>query len=263
MSSPHDPHPTPEERAHERWMRSLMDEIEREVHAPRRLRLQIEATTRASRRRALWTRLRALGGPRSAGRPGRAAPAGLGRLTVVTAPTGRGVLAGLPGAMAGALSIALLAVVLLPGGPAAPSLSQAAALSSRGSAGPAPTPDPDDPGVKLSENVNDVYFPNWTSTLGWRPTGIRRDLLRLQRAVTVYYAYGAQRLAYTILSAPALAQPAASVTVENGMTVRTLQLHGRLIVTWRRHGSTCILTGTNVSAPQLRRLALTDPPPDN
>jgi hypothetical protein len=84
----------------------------------------------------------------------------------------------------------------------------------------------------------------------------------MHRAVTVYYTLGSGRLAYTILSAPALPQPAARVTVQNGMTVRTLRLHGRLMVTWRREGSTCILTGTNVSAAQLRRLALTDPPPD-
>ncbi len=258
MSSPHDPHPTPEDLAQERWLRSLMDEIEREVRAPRRLRLQIEAAARTSRRRAWWTRFH---GPR---RPGVAAgPAGPARLSLATGPAGRGVLAGLPGAIAGALAVAVLAMVLLPGGPAAPSLSQAAALSTRGAAGPAPTPDPDDPGVKLAENVNDVYFPDWSSTLGWHPTGLRRDLIRLHRAVTVYYSYGERRLAYTIVSAPALAQPPAPVTIENGITVRTLRRHEKLIVTWRRDGSTCILTGTNVSAAQLRRLALTDPPPDD
>jgi hypothetical protein len=231
MSGPDDPQPTPEQRAQERWLRSLLDEIEREVHAPRRLRLQIEAGARTPRRRR----------PRVPRRSG---------------------LAILPGALAAALTAALVAVVLAPGGPAAPSLSRAAALSDRGPAGPPPMPDPDDPGVKLSEQVGDVYFPNWSSTLGWQPTGLRRDLMGFHRAVTVYYADGTRRLAYTILSAPALAQPAATVTVENGMTVRTLRLHGRLIVTWRREGSTCILSGTHVSAAQLRRLALTDPPPD-
>jgi hypothetical protein len=245
MTSHHDPQPTPEQLAQERWLRSLLGEIEREVRAPRRLRLQIEAATRAPHRRALGTRLR-----------------GLGRAGAVGGPAGRGALSGLPGAIAGALATALLALVLIPGGPAAPSLSQAAALSGRGAAGPAPTPDPDDPGVKLSEEVDDVYFPNWSQTLGWRPTGLRHDLLDLHRAVTVYYASGSRRLAYTILSAPALAQPAATVTVENGVTLRTLRLHGQLVVTWRRGGSTCVLTGTNVSAAQLRRLALTDPPPD-
>lgn len=227
MTSHHDPPPTPEQLAQERWLRSLLDEVEHEVRAPRRLRLQIEAATRAPRR-----------------------------------PAPRDALTGLPAAMAGALVTAVLALVLLPGGPAAPSLSQAAALSGRGPAGPPPTPDPDDPGIKLSEQVNDVYFPNWSQTLGWRPTGLRRDLLDLHRAVTVYYAAGTRRLAYTILSAPALAQPAATVTLEHGMTLRTPRLHGRPVVTWRRGESTCVLMGTNVSAAQLRRLALTDPPPD-
>ena len=179
-------------------MLSHLRDLEREVRAPRRLRLRIEADARPRER-----------------------PRGLRAATAV----------------AGAAALLALAV-LLPGGPGTPSLTQAAALAGQGAAGPAPTPDPDDPGVKLSEQVGDVYFPNWSSTLGWRPTGLRRDILDMHSAVTVYYRWGAERLAYTILSAPALAQPAAAVTVENGMTVRTLRLHGRLLVTWRRDGST-------------------------
>jgi hypothetical protein len=222
MDSHRDPEPGPEELPDERWLLSVLREAAREVRAPRGLRLRIEADARSRQR-----------------------PWGLRAATAV----------------AGAA--ALLAVaVLLPGGPGTPSLTQAAALASQGSAGPAPTPDPDDPGVKLSEQVGDVYFPNWSSTLGWRPTGLRRDLLDMHRAITVYYRYGAARLAYTILSPPALSPPAAMVTVENGMTVRTLRLQGRLLVTWRRDGSTCVLTGTNVTGAQLRRLALTDPLPD-
>jgi hypothetical protein len=222
MDSHRDPEPPPEQLADERWVLCALREIEREVHAPRRLRRRIEADIRARRR-----------------------PQGLRAATAIV------------GAAA-----ALTVAVLLPGGPGTPSLTQAAALASRGAAGPAPTPDPDDPGVKLSEQLGDVYFPNWSATLGWRPTGLRRDLLDMHRAVTVYYRSGGARLAYTILSPPALSAPAALVTVENGMTVRTLRMHGRLVVTWRRNGSTCVLTGTNVSAAQLRRLALTDPPPD-
>jgi hypothetical protein len=227
MDSHRDPdsHPDPnlsdEELAHERWVLSLLREVEREVRAPRRLRRRIEAARAPTR------------------------PRGLRAATAMTAA-------------AAVLGVA----VLLPGGPATPSLTQAAGLASRGAASPAPTPDPDDPDVKLSEQVGNAYFPNWTSTLGWRPTGLRHDVLDMHRAVTVYYSLGAARLAYTILSAPALPQPAARVTVESGVTVRTLRLHGRLAVTWRREGSTCILTGTNVSGPQLRRLALTDPRPD-
>lgn len=231
-----------EELAGQRWVLSALREVEREVRAPRRLRRRIEAVARSRRRLLLIT------GPVDGRRRLPDAPSRPWGLRVATAMTA---------------AAALLAVaVLLPGGPGTPSLTQAAALANRGAAGPAPTPDPDDPGVKLSEPVGDAYFPNWTSTLGWRPTGLRRDALQMHGAVTVYYSLGAARLAYTILSPPALPPPAAMVTVESGKTVRTLWLHGRLVVTWRREGSTCILTGTNVSPAQLRRLALTDPPPD-
>ena len=241
--SHHGPDLSADELAHERWVLSLMRAVEAEVRAPRRLRRRIEAEARSRRRPLLGV---APAG--DAGRREARAPGGMWGLRAATAMT---VLA------------AVLAVgVLLPGGPATPSLTQAAGLASHGAASPAPTPDPDDPGIKLSEQVGDAYFPNWTSTLGWRPTGLRHDMLDMHRAVTVYYSLGAARMAYTILSAPALPQPAARVTVEDGVTVRTLRLHGRLVVTWRREGSTCILTGTDVSAAQLRRLALTDPPPD-
>ncbi|HTU96234.1 MAG TPA: hypothetical protein VMF14_10380 [Solirubrobacteraceae bacterium] len=242
--NPREPDLTPEELASERRLLSLMRDIEQGIRAPRGLRRRVEAEARARGRPLLGT-----------------APIGVRRGRRRT--TTPGGLWGLRTATVVAAAAALLAVgVLLPGGPGTPSLSQAAALAGRGAAQPAPTPDPDDPGVKLSEQVGDVYFPNWTSTLGWRPTGLRHDMLMMHSAVTVYYRLGTGRLAYTILSAPALPQPTAQVTVEHGMTVRTLRVHRELMVTWRRDGSTCILTGTHVSAAQLRRLALTDPPPD-
>jgi hypothetical protein len=236
-----DSHRDPDLRGDEGWLLALLREVEREVRAPRRLRRWIEAEAR--HRPPATSALDA-----DARRRRSPGPRGLWGLRAATALTAAAAL--------------LALAVLLPGGPGTPSLTQAAGLASRGAANPAPTPDPDDPGVKLSEQVGDVYFPNWTSTLGWRPTGLRSDMLEMHSAVTVYYSLGAARMAYTILSAPALPQPAATVTVENGVTVRTLRLHGRLVVTWRRNGCTCILTGRGVSAAQLRRLALTDPPPD-
>jgi hypothetical protein len=228
VASHRDPNPTPEELADERWVLSLLHEVQQEVRAPRRLRLRIEAETRSRRGPVL----------------------GMSGLPVV-----RGGLAGVGAA-------ALLAAAIMLPGAGAPSLSQAAALASRGAISPAPAPDPDDPNVKLSESVDDVYFPNWSSTLGWQATGQRRDLLDDHSAVTVYYAAAERRLAYTIVSGPALAQPAARVTVTGGMTLRTLRLHGHLIVTWQRDGRTCVLTGTKVSAAQLRELAVTAPLPD-
>jgi hypothetical protein len=226
MASHRDPKPTPPELADERWVLSLLHEVQQEVRAPRRLRLRVEAEIRSVR------------GPV----PGLR---GLSARRGATAPGGASVLRGV---MAGA---------------GAPSLSQAAELASRGAISPAPAPDPDDPNVKLAESVDNVYFPNWSSTLGWQATGQRRDLLDDHPAVTVYYAAAERRLAYTIVSGAALAQPAARTTVTHGMTLRTLRMRGHLIVTWRRDGRTCVLTGTKVSAAQLRELAVTDPPPDD
>jgi anti-sigma factor RsiW len=162
---------------------------------------------------------------------------------------------------AGGLSAALAAIVLvlvlaLPGGsPGAPSLSQAAALAVRGPAAAAPAPDPDAPQRQLGQSLEQVYFPNWMTRFGWRAVGQRTDRLDGRRAVTVYYEWHGQRIAYTIVGAPALNEPAVRVTQLNGVQLRTLRLGGRLVVTWQRDGHTCVLSGAAVSPAELRHLA--------
>lgn len=160
------------------------------------------------------------------------------------------------GALAGALAAVVLALVLaLPGGtPGAPSVSQAAAVALRGPALAPPAVDPRSP-EKLTTNVGDVYFPNWTGRFGWRPSGQRTDTVNGRPAVTVYYDWRGRRLAYTIVGAPALKTPAAQVMVRHGEQYRTLTLHGRLIVTWRRDNHTCVLSGNGVDAAELQKLA--------
>ena len=90
---------------------------------------------------------------------------------------------------------------------------------------------------------------------GWRATGERSDRIDGHRAVTVYYQHGAARVAYTIVSTPALATPKAPVTTLNGTMFRTLSLDGRTVVTWHRAGHTCVLSATGVNAGALRELA--------
>jgi hypothetical protein len=151
-------------------------------------------------------------------------------------------------------------VLVLPGGtPGAPSVSQAAALALRGSAVPAPAADPGDPDTKLVRSVGQVYFPNWASTLGWRGVGQRVDRLNGRLAVTVYYEWRGRQIAYTVLAAPALSQPRAVVSRLDGTELRTLRLNGRLVVTWRRAGQTCLLSGVDVSASELQELAAWKP----
>ncbi len=188
------------------------------------------------------------------------APAGLRRRIEAQRPS-RGVVlgwrVGYGGALAGALAAIVLALVLiLPAGtPGAPSVSQAAALGVRAPTAPAPGPDPSAPAVKLGRNIQDVYFPNWNSNFRWRAVGQRSDRLDGRSALTVYYQRHGHRIAYTIVSAPTLAAPAASVKVVYGIALRTLKLDGRLVVTWRRDGHTCVLSGAGVSAAELQRLA--------
>lgn len=165
---------------------------------------------------------------------------------------------------AGALAVTVSAVVavlvlLLPGGsPGAPSVSQAASLASRGSTLSAPPLDPRQP-AKLEQDVQEVYFPNW-GWGGWHASGRRVDQFAGRLAVTVYYTKGARQIAYTILEAPPLGWPGARMTQLDGIHLQSFVLNGRLVVTWRRAGHTCILSGSAVTVPELAKLAGWDAP---
>ncbi len=162
------------------------------------------------------------------------------------------------GGFAGALAaIALALVLLLPSGtPGAPSVSEAAALAVRGADRPPPAPDPSNPTERLNQSVGEVYFPNWvTSRLHWRAVGERVDRVKGRTAVTVFYESGKKRIAYTIVGTPTLTEPAAPKTWVDGTAIRTLTLNGRLIVTWRRAGDACVLSGSGIKASELQMLA--------
>jgi anti-sigma factor RsiW len=167
-------------------------------------------------------------------------------------------------ALAGALAAVALALVLaLPSGtPGSPSVSDAAALAVRGPAQAAPVPDPADPAARLSRNVGDAYFPNWASSFGLRAVGARTDELDGRNAVTVYYDWKGERIAYTIVGPPALAQPAAHGTWLHGTELRTLAKDGHVVVTWRRASATCVLSGRGVTAAELQKLAAWKVPAD-
>jgi hypothetical protein len=108
----------------------------------------------------------------------------------------------------------------------------------------------------LRADVDDVYFPNWSRSFGWRAVGQRTDRLDGHRALTVYYAApNGRRVAYTIVAAPALRTPAGAVTRRADYTLVTLTTGHRTIVTWRRDGRTCVLSATGTPATVLTRLA--------
>jgi anti-sigma factor RsiW len=156
----------------------------------------------------------------------------------------------MPGMVTGiaAAVIVLALVLLLPGGtPGSPSISQAAALATRGSTAPPP---PAAPGSRLNMDVQEVYFPDW-SDHGWRAVGQRTDRIDGRVALTVYYEWHGNRAAYTIVGAPALRQPAASVTTVKSTVLRTLRIGSRWVVTWRRSNHTCVLSVAGTPGAQL------------
>jgi hypothetical protein len=162
---------------------------------------------------------------------------------------------------AAAAAVALAVVLILPSGtPGAPSVSQAAALALNGASGPAPLPDPKAPAARLNKDVQEVYFPNWTANFGYRAVGQRVDHVGGRIAITVYYEWHGKRVAYTIVSAPALKVPAARVTYVNGTEFRTLKLAGRWVVTWERKDHTCVLSGTGIPPAVMRQLAAWNAP---
>jgi hypothetical protein len=161
------------------------------------------------------------------------------------------------GSLAGALAILALGLALvLPGGtPGAPSVSQAAGLAVLGASTGAPAPEQNAPG-RLETTIEGLYFPNWATRLHWRASGQRSDRINGRYAVTVYYDAGNRRVAYTIVGAPVLEEPAsASVANEGGVQYRSFTMNGRTVVTWRQAGHTCILSAAGVSVEQLQRLA--------
>jgi hypothetical protein len=154
--------------------------------------------------------------------------------------------------LASAAALVALLVLLLPGGtPGGPSVSQAAALALRGPALAAPTAE----GEKLSINVGAVYFPNWSRSFHLRAVGQRIDQLDGRLAVTVYYERAGKQIAYTILAAPPLRWSGSRTLHLGGIDLQSFVARGRLVVTWRRGGETCVLSGAGVSIGQLAKLA--------
>jgi hypothetical protein len=170
------------------------------------------------------------------------------RRTLLPRPAFNFVRFGMPTAAAGAAAL----VLALGGGAGAPSLAQAAALSTRAPTAPAAATDPSDPAKLLAVKVGTLHFPNWRSAGGWRSIGKRVDQIGNRTATTVYYMTGSSRVAYSIVSSPTLAG------LKTGAEpYATIWSHGRTTVIWEESGHTCLLTGTGVSAVRLWALATT------
>jgi anti-sigma factor RsiW len=153
-----------------------------------------------------------------------------------------------------AVAAAVVAAIVLSGGPGAPTVADAARLGTHAPTGPAPAP-AGHAGTKLAIEEAGVVFPDFASTYGWQALGVRTDRVDGRDATVVFYGRAGRRLGYVIVAGVGLTRPsAAERTVIRGVEYQTLSANGRLAVTWRRGGHTCVLIGS-ASRAELVKLA--------
>jgi anti-sigma factor RsiW len=218
-------------------------EVEARVAASPELRELVE------RQRAAVTATRAL----AADEPSPSLAAAVGSLR----PERRGrrrLVPRLAFAAAAAVAVAAVAAVLVTGGPGAPTVADAASVAAELPTAPAPPP-LGTAGTRLALGVQGVSFPDLARAYGWRAIGVRHARVDGRAATVVYYAKGDRRLAYAIVSGDGLPSPSGGRTeVRRGVPYQAVQLNGRLVVTWRKGGHTCVLIG-DASPAELLALA--------
>ncbi|HZO61583.1 MAG TPA: hypothetical protein VFB35_01225 [Gaiellaceae bacterium] len=166
-------------------------------------------------------------------------------------------------ALAGAAAVAgaVIAAVVLSGGPGAPSVAEAARLAD-GPPNVAAPPPARAGSTRLALAVEGVAFPNFAQWSGWRALGARRGTVDGRDVTAVFYGKAGRRIAYVIVSGSELGRASGGrTTLRQGVGYQTLTLDGRLAVTWRRGGHTCVLLG-RASRAELLELAswqLTEP----
>jgi anti-sigma factor RsiW len=159
-------------------------------------------------------------------------------------------------ALAGAAAVAaaVVAAVVLSGGPGAPTVADAAQLASQPANGPAPPPVGKST-TKLALGVEGVVFPYLARWAGWQTLGVRHGRVDGRSATVVFYAKEGRRIAYVIVAGSGLPRPSGGqAATRGGVQYRTLRLNGKLAVTWRRGGHTCVLIG-QASRAELLELA--------
>jgi hypothetical protein len=235
--------------------RSAVEMIESaQVRAPASLRRRVEETLSSARPSP------AAGGPargtgRSRARGGHARTRG-GRAGAWGGAMG--VRVGVAAGTAVALAAAALAIGLLGGSSPGLSVQRAAALTLSRATMPAPAESRSDR-AQLAIAVGGVSFPYWKERFGWRSTGVRSDHLGGHAVTTVFYANAeGVRIGYAIASGTAPAVQGGSVVRRWGVPYRVLSHDGAVVVTWRRAGHLCVVSGRGVSAQTLLSLASWD-----
>jgi hypothetical protein len=156
----------------------------------------------------------------------------------------------------GLVAAATVAIVLVLGGPSAPSVLATASLATRGPVLPAPPEDYSNDAV-LDVSIEGVPFPYWGDSFQWEAVGVRDDKIKGRSAKTVFYdnPKGA-RAAYTILGGETIDAPSGSrKQTKNAIQLSITEDKGRRIVTWERDGHTCVLSAP-LAVPEQKLLQL-------
>ena len=156
---------------------------------------------------------------------------------------------------AGAIAAVLvLLAVLVPSGERS-TIERAADLAQE----PATQGPPASAGPALRAEVDGVSFPDWERELGWRETGMRRDVLDGRRTATVFYEHQGHRLAYTIVSGAPLPRPEqARIVRRDGLEIalyRDPDHGGHDVAVFERGGRTCVIAGHVLRIDTLLKLA--------
>ncbi len=185
------------------------------------------------------------------------------RVEAPRAHSNRGLIAARMKPTLAAMAVAAIvggAIALLTGSGSgtrsSPSVSAASALTLRAATMSAPSESKAN-AAQLDVAVDGVAFPYWEERFGWRATGARTDTVGGRTVTTVFYAgSGGSRIGYAIVGGtPAPATSGGMVTWRDGVPYRLLREHGAPVVTWRRDGRLCVLSGRGVSDATLVRLA--------
>jgi anti-sigma factor RsiW len=153
-----------------------------------------------------------------------------------------GLLARVATAGGVAAVVAVVAAVVFTGGPGSPTVAEAARFAASAPAGAPPRPAGD--GTALAVDVEGVVFPDLLRAYGWHAVGVHRGEIDGRNATVVLYERDGRRIAYAVVAGEGLPRPAgAEGTTRDGVLYQAMRVDGRLVVTWRRLGHTCVLIG--------------------
>jgi hypothetical protein len=157
--------------------------------------------------------------------------------------------------LAGVAAVAAVtAAVLLSGGPGAPTVADAARFATQAPTGPAPA-SAGKPRTRLALSEAGLAFPDFGPLYGWHQVGVLHGRIHGRESTVVVYRKDGRRLGYAIVDGNGLSPPSsAQATVIKHVEYETLRVNGRLAVTWRRSGHTCVLIG-EATAAELLKLA--------